>query len=426
MEGVAIDSRNLHPGQLFIALKGERADGHDFLLQAEERASAVMVSRGSTSRLPQIIVEDTHRALQDLGRHAYARLRGVVIAVTGSVGKTTTKELLSLALSKPGRTVAVSPGNLNSTIGLPLSLCNVPEDADYVILEMAMSQPGELDRLGSIAPPHILLYTAIRPAHTAFFASMDEVARAKGELLRHLIDSGTLVYNAEDPYLQTIAGEWSGPSVTFGIKRGDLTGTVINSRGFLGAELQVASPGSSTVLTLPEGHVPATNVLAAMAVGHAIGESMTELAERIQGFRPLRHRGNLIRAGNGITLIDDCYNASPSAVEAALDQFKSTPVRGRKIFVFGDMKELGKREEEDHRHVGRLASSTVQILLCVGSLARLAGEQCGPDVQTCNFLSAEDAARWVRNHAQPEDWILVKGSRSMGLERVISSFEVKS
>lgn len=416
---VTIDSRTVQNGSLFVALRGQKEDGHRFVKSISHRVRAAMVDHPLDLPVCQIRVEDTRKGLWDLARLATQKFGGRFVAITGSVGKTTTKELLYSLVSK-FYPAAATPGNLNSTTGFPISLCNLPEASSVAVLEMGMNAPGELDLMGSIAPPDILVYTAIKPVHMEFFGSLEEVAKAKGELLNHLKPGGTLVYDTQDPYLKHIASRWSGRSVTYGLDEADIKGHILEDRGFEGFDMTLSLSDRQFLVEKIPGHLHPGAVLASLAVGCILDLSPERLMIPITRFDPVSHRGEIHHLSNGITLVDDSYNASPSAVMAALAKLKRTRSAARRVFIFGDMLELGSMGEAEHRKIGVEAASCIDCLITVGPLAQLAGE-CFQKTGKPYYASSSpsEAAERASAISREGDWVLIKGSRSVNLDLTV-------
>ena len=419
VEGVTLDSRMVKKDHLFFAIKGETRDGHDFIGNLQGIKVAAVSERIVSAEIPLVVVKDSRRALQELARHAVSRMSGLIVAVSGSVGKTTTRELTRLVLSSSGATVAATAGNLNSTLGLPLTLCNFPEVFTFAVLEMGMNRPGELDLLGSIAPMDLLLYTNVRAVHTEFFDGVEGVALAKAELLKHLKSDGILIHPHVDDHLNPHLESWRGKDLTFGMGGGTVSGEITENLGYLGGELSVRTPSAHFSVTLPEGHLPPENLLAAISVAYALNLDMEAIIPELEKFKPLPGRGRVVRTAGG-TIVDDCYNASPAAVQSSLLTFSMTGVEGRKIFVFGDMLELGLEREVEHIKVGEAASEVVDVLVTVGPLSSLASKIPNRrGIKIHNMPDAVNAADLLDSILREDDWVLVKGSRGVGLDVVV-------
>jgi UDP-N-acetylmuramoyl-tripeptide--D-alanyl-D-alanine ligase len=427
LSGVAVDSRSARPGVLFVALKGARADGHDFAGDAVSRGARAVLSERVPSPLPEgcpvVVTADPLTALTTLAVTLKDRAGFRLAAVTGSSGKTTTKEFTAAILSRRF-TVERTPGNQNSAIGFPMSVINLPRVPDWMVGEMGMSAKGELSRLSRTFRPDVAAITNVAPAHLASFNSIDEVAQAKAEILEGLQPSGTFVSNADDARVSTIAKLWPGRVVRFG--RFAKGADVIADRFERGESqtrfrLRTATEETAIVLPLPGTH-QAVNFLAASAIALAAGASVSDCAAAAPDLFPSPHRGEFRRHSSGALLYDDSYNANPASLRAALDtlaEFAAT----RRIAVLGDMRELGEDEDIWHRELGKYAAERVDRLICVGELARLYGEEAvdsGFPKEAIEFVAtAEEAAKLLDGTLREGDAVLFKGSRAVGLDRAV-------
>lgn len=422
---VSIDSRTIAPGALFVAVAGPRFDGHDFVGDAVARGAAgVLVHRDveTPPGLPVFRVADTTRALADLARHV-RRAAGVpVVCITGSAGKTTTKNMTAAILETRGPALRTE-GNLNNQYGLPLTMLRLAPEHWAAVLELGMSAAGELRALSRIAEPDVAVITNVGPAHLGFFASVDAIADAKAEVLEGLRPDGVAVLNGDDPRVRRI-GETAGRRVVwFGRdRRHDVSaerwrGTVFGMRFDLrlgGETVDVAMP-----LAGPH-HV--MNFLAAAAVAHHLGIPAGEIADAARGLTAAPHRGQVRRLGEGVTLVDDCYNANPDALEAAVVTLGLAP-RGRRVAVLGDMLELGDSAADLHRRAGETLAGRVDVVAAVGPLSAdlLAGARsAGVAADALHHFDVERAAE-AAGVVGPGDAVLVKGSRGMRLERVVDA-----
>jgi len=416
--GVAFDSREVKPQQLFVALPGEKTDGHLFLEEARARgAVAALVTRPQPSLLPQLVVEDTVAALQRLAAVERRERKLAVAAVTGSVGKTTTKAMLA-ALLRKRFSVAETRLSRNSQVGLPTELLNLPDDARWFVAEAGMSRAGELDRLGRFLAPDALLYTRIGPVHLEFFPSIAAIAEAKAELIPHLASDGVLVLNAADPWQANFSSRFSGRLQRYGAVGCDLWLARYQSLGLLGSELQLQGPEVRLQVTLPlAGGHQAENFLAAACLALALGVSPESIQAAAATLAPQPHRGEVHRLPQGITLVDDSYNASPMAVAAMLELLAETP--GRKVAVLGEMLELGEQAEQLHRQTGQRAQHVCQELVAVGGAnAKALAEAFGPGARWVEDVAA--AIPLCRALLKAGDVVLVKGSRGVGLDRLVA------
>lgn len=416
--GAATDSRAVQPGDMFVALPGARVDGHEFVPQAAAAgAPAALVSRRLDLGLPQIVVADTASALQTLARHERAHADFRLVALTGSIGKTTTKEML-VALLGTAFPVGFTRGNRNSEIGFPAEVCSQPEGIRWMVAELGMSHAGELDRLGAIARPDALLYTVIAPVHLEFFPSVDAIAEAKAELIPHLKPDGVLILNAADCRVAAFERRFSGRVVRYGAPGSDFWLEAFHPEGLLGSRLRLQTPGGPLTLWLPlPGRHQAENLLAAAATALTLQTPPEGVVEAAAALRPAPRRGEVHRLRDGIVLVDDSYNASPQAMARVLEMLHSTP--GRKVAVLGEMLELGPTAPELHRQVGELASAAADVVVAVGpqharALAAGAGHRC-----RAALPDAEAALAALRTLLEPGDVVLVKASRGIGLDKVV-------
>lgn len=427
----SLDTRTLAPGDCFFAIAGPNHDGHDHLAAAVEAgATGLIVSReDALPELPDgvtvVLVEDTTRALQDLAAW-YRNETGVrVVAITGSVGKTTTKELTSLLLAGERRTHA-SPGNLNNHYGLPLALLSMPEDTEVAVLELGISTPGEMDRLIEIARPDLGLVTLISPAHVGNFASFAELAEEKMKLPR---GSAAAALNADDPEQASRRAGLPARVVEFGDSAsgdGSLRLLGIESRGFEGSTLRLQWRGETLSLDcpLPGGH-QARNLLAAAIVALGLGVSWESVRSQAALARPASHRGEISRVdavGGTALVIDDTYNSNPQAMRAAIELLTSVPAARRRLLVAGDMLELGDCSEQEHRELGTLAAEAgLDLLLGVGpEMAAAVDSARAAGLEARHLGDAAAAGEWLASELASGDVVLVKGSRGIALDRTVA------
>ena len=430
--GYSIDSRTILPGELFFAVKGENMDGHDFVAQALERgAVAAVVSRSKVAELTSkgqlVVVEDTLLALQTLGASVRRLWAKPLIAVTGSAGKTTTKEAIAHVLAGRFR-VHKSEGNFNNHFGLPLMLLKLQPEHDVAVVELGMSHAGEISALARIAQPGIGVVTNVAPVHLEFFNSVGEIARAKYELIESLPAQGTAVLNGDDEFVSQFGRNFKGKVVTYGLGS-SATVRAINfqSRGEKGSEFDIVleTQQAHAVLPLVGGH-NVLNALAAVAValerGFALAEAVAPLATLIAADK----RGQVVRIGNS-TVINDCYNSNPKALAAMADALAAMPAR-RRIVVAGEMLELGPQGEDMHREAGRhIAEKRIDVLIGVrGSAAIMveAAQQAG--VSSMFFATPEEAGNWLAAEAHDGDVILLMGSRGVKLEKALETWKMQA
>ncbi len=423
--GAALDSRRVAGDELFFALPGARADGHAFVAPAlASGAAAAVVARAveAPAGATLVRVADTYEGLHALTRAVRVMVPRRLVGITGSTGKTTTKELLAACLGRRFR-VAKSPGNLNSLYGFPLALLGLPDDCEWMVAELGMSTPGELRALSLLARPDVALYTNIRPVHLEFFASLEALAEAKAELLAGLAPHGLVVANADDPQVARIARRRGGRVIWYGITAAadvaarDLE---ISPGGRAGSRFTLTAGGARQEVELPlHGAYNVENALAAAACAWALGVPFEEIAAGLAQVAPAAMRGVVRTLPEDITLIDDSYNSNPVALERALAAAATLPSR-RRWAVLGDMLELGPEGPEFHRAAGRRARELgFAPVAGVGALARGLVEAAGAAGRW--FASAAEAADWAPGELRPGDLVLVKGSRGVGLEAVVAA-----
>ncbi|HZL19749.1 MAG TPA: UDP-N-acetylmuramoyl-tripeptide--D-alanyl-D-alanine ligase [Polyangia bacterium] len=430
--GAAADSRAVTAGQLFFALPGERVDGFEFVAQAANAGAAgVVVARGrglpaNCAEVAVIAVDDPRRALGDLARAVRDGFTGRVVAVTGSNGKTTTKELCAAALRPLGASLR-TPGNFNTDVGLPLTILSADGEEAVWVLEMAMRARGEIAYLTEIARPAIGVITNVAAAHLETLGSLEEVARAKGELFAGLGAGAFAVLPADDPLIMAQAAPVAPERrITFGARAvGDVRLLDVVPAGAAGAVVRYAVDGIPVVVRLPLGGVHnARNGAAALAVAFAAGVSARAAATELETVALPPHRSAALPAG-GRTILDDCYNANPASMGAALAGLAASAPEGHAFAILGDMLELGPEAETHHRALGRAAGARVAGLAAVGRFAAAtidgAREAGLTAARAVVATSPEDAAATVAPWTSPGDWILIKASRGIRLERAVDA-----
>lgn len=426
--GAAIDSRKVTGGEIFFALAGSRVDGHDFLAAAAARGARVgVVERDLTAPLGMTLVRVTssYEGLHALTRAVRARLPEKLVAITGSTGKTTTKELLAAMLARRYR-VAPSQGNLNNLFGFPVSLLNVPEGTQWMVAEMGMSTPGELGEISRLGRPDVALFTNVRPVHLENFPDLRGIADAKAELLEGLAENGVVIVNADDPWVMRIAQSCSGRVVRYGFGTGSdvrATRPLPLEDGRVGSRFELHAAGRQAIVELPiHGLYNAENCLAAAACAQTLGVDLGEIAAAVAGFVPGRQRGVVHRLAGGVTLIDDSYNSNPIAAAKALESAVLLPA-ARYLAVLGDMLELGPEAPSFHRRVGERASELgFAHVVGVGELAEaLADAARSRTTQADVCPDAATAAARLLAEVRDGDLVLVKGSRGIGLETVVAA-----
>jgi UDP-N-acetylmuramoyl-tripeptide--D-alanyl-D-alanine ligase len=426
LAGAAVDSRVARPGDLFVALRGARVDGHDFAAEAVARGAAgVLAERNLAAlagRAPVVVVPDSGEALLRLAAWLKRRAGFRLAAIAGSAGKTTTKEFAAAILSRHCL-VGKTPGNQNSAIGFPLSVLNLSLGPDWMVGEMGMSAPGEISRLSRLFEPDVAAITLIALEHLEFLGSLDAIARANAEILEGLRPDGTFVVNADDPRIAAIAAAHSGRMLRFG------TGPTADVRveqvatGDRGSRFRLKAPAGEVLVSLPlPGAHQVSNFLAASAIAIAAGATVENCAEAAGKLAPAPHRGESRRHSSGALLYDDAYNASPPSMRAALDTLKLLPGK-RKIAVLGDMRELGPESEWWHRETGRYVLGRADRLITVGGLGRFLAEgavEAGfPRSEVRPLDTPEHAANLLDSMLDAGDTVLFKASRGVGLERAV-------
>ena len=428
-----IDSRLTEPGELFFALIAER-NGHEFVHSAVRKgASGAVISQkiAAPNRDTAFIqVRDTLEALQKLARKVLSEIPVKVIGITGSIGKTTTKEFTFGLLSRKYK-VLKSEGNFNNHLGVPLSLLKLTDKHEVAVLEMAMSAPGEIRALTHIAPPDIAVLTNIKPVHLQFFKSLNEIALAKKEILEGTKKDGTAVLNRDDSLILKIAKDWKGKKLYFGLSEGcDIRAHNIQKMGWDGMSFDLVYGKAKAKVHVPflyESHL--YNLLASAATGYALSVPIEDILVQLKSLRLFSMRGILFHLKNNIKLIDDSYNSNPAALESALKGLKSLPAK-RKIAVLGDMLELGKKEVEYHFQAGKQAAqSGWDILIAVGPLSRRMAEgalSAGMrEDQMFTFKDSEQAAKEIGPLLKEGDLVLVKGSRGIHTDKIVKELRQK-
>lgn len=426
VDRVGTDTRALTGGEVFFALKGEHFDGHDYLGQAiAGGAAALVVERdpGNGVAVPVVQVKDTMRALQDLARANRRRAGIPVVAVTGSTGKTSTKDLIAGVLAVKYRVLATR-GNFNNEYGLPLTLLEIDERHEVAVVEMGMRGPGQIDGLCRVAMPTIGVITNIGETHLELLGSVSAIAQAKGEILQHLPPSGLAVLHGDSPFISNLASGFGGRVTRFGLGTENEIRLLSSTTGRHGTDFRVRVHGAEEDFFIPvHGKHLAVNALAAVAVGLELGLSFDQIRQgmREAALSPLRL--DIVEAGQ-LTIIDDTYNASPASVKAALDVLSDLAGGRAKTAALGSMFELGPVMEKGHREVGRAAAEHgLELLVTVGAEARLIAQgalDAGMDpgrVITCD--TKEEAAAVLLERIPAEGIILLKGSRAVQMEYIV-------
>lgn len=439
VQGFSIDSRTLRPGEAFVALKGPNYDGHDFVRQALDNGAAVaVVSEERRMTYPPEMFKhligtlDTFQALQRLGRFARREWGRAVIGITGSTGKTTTKEMLAALLSVRHR-VLKSEGNLNNEFGVPLTLLRLSQEHELAVLELAMAHKGELAKLCKVAEPNIGLVTNVAPVHLEFFSSVEEIAEAKRELVQGLAAPAVAVLNGDDPRVSRFAQGFTGKAYRFSAEKpAEVRLENLADHGCAGTAFDLVWSGKRARVRLPlPGRAHAVNALAAYAVASLFRFEPAEAAEVFARFEAAPLRGALLRLAGGITVVNDAYNSNPRALAAMAEALSRTPEAKRRILVAGEMKELGATSSELHREAGEAiaALGNIDLLAGVTGDARhlVEGAQAaGMSAERARFFDAKEAAGdWLCQALEPGDWVLLKASRAVAIETLLDALTAK-
>jgi UDP-N-acetylmuramoyl-tripeptide--D-alanyl-D-alanine ligase len=430
--GACIDSRRVKPGELFFAIRGDRFDGHDFIPQAFNAGAlgAVISEEHQVNFKHKVVVRvmDTLRAFQDVARFHRSRFNIPLIAVTGSNGKTTTKEMAASILTQRFQLLK-NEGNLNNHIGVPLTLLGLESMHEVAVIEMGINRFGELKRLCEIALPQVGLITNIGPTHLEFLGDVDGVARAKGELLEALTPDSVAILNMDDAHYQGLAAKVRGGLITFSIRsQADVVASAVTIDPDRGPTFRLkirtgAKPGEIEITLPVMGWHNIYNALAASAIGVYQGMDLDEIRQGLEKFRPVAMRSQLLELKR-FHILNDTYNANPASMKSALEMLSVLGARGQKIAVLGDMLELGESTEVAHREIGReVARLGIQYLITLGPMAEqiaqgaLSAGMAGERVIVS--IDMEDAGKKVLKVARPGDHILLKGSRKMKMESLL-------
>jgi UDP-N-acetylmuramoyl-tripeptide--D-alanyl-D-alanine ligase len=441
--GLSTDTRTLQAGNLFIALTGDRFDGHDYLGTAERKGAAgllVTLDRpgkqdAGSKDLPVISVPDTLRALGDIASLWRRRFSLPLVAITGSSGKTTTKEMLA-AIAAQSRKTLVTEGNLNNLIGLPHTLLKIREEHELVVVEMGTNSPGEIARLTTIAAPDIGLITNIGPAHLEGLGSFEAIREEKGALFRVMNGRGTAIINRDDDAVGILARRWRGDRVAFGFKSdADITARRIEASGPEGVRFTLVIAGIELPVRLAiPGQHNVQNALAAAAAAWALGIQQKEIAAGLAAFRPIPGRMEIRRLGNGAYVIMDTYNANPASMRESLITLQGLRRKGRTIAILADMLELGVQAHQLHEEIGSiLVKTAVDRVFLKGPLSRSlaagAMKEGFSEERIAFFDDPKEILASLQSFLKKDDWILIKGSRKMKMEvvaeSIISAFDLK-
>ncbi|MFT4265457.1 MAG: UDP-N-acetylmuramoyl-tripeptide--D-alanyl-D-alanine ligase [Nocardioides sp.] len=415
-----IDSRLAEPGGLFVAFVGEHTDGHEFAAQAGD-AGAVAVLGSRPTTLPTVVVGDTQDALQRLASHVLAELRQggeiTVVGLTGSQGKTSTKDLLGTVLAAAGDAVATL-GSFNNELGVPLTILRADEKTRYLALEMGARGIGHIAELTALAPLDVAVVLNVGQAHLGEFGSRDAIARAKGELVQGIVDGGTAVLNADDPRVIAMRALTDGPVVTFGeAEHADVrvTGLALDRLGRPSFRLHARGEAVDVALPLVGRH-QALNAAAAAAAGLAAGVPLSTSGEALAHAALSKWRMELHELASGVTLLNDAYNANPDSMRAALDALAAIETTGRRVAVLGEMRELGEDSEHEHAGIGAYAAARADRVLVVGQAAQAIETGAG---ECAAFVPDNPAAiAWLRDELAAGDVVVVKASNGARLFEV--------
>ncbi len=433
--GVSMDSRHLEPGDLFVAIAGPHFDGHDFIRDAFQRgaAAAMVESRppGLPNQAPLLVVDNAFRALEALAGAARARSFAKILAVTGSVGKTGTKEALRLALSESGKVMATR-GNLNNEYGVPLSLARLPRDADYGVFELGMNHPGEIRPLAKLVRPKIGIITNVEAVHMAYFHSVAEIADTKAEMFEGMDADGVAILNRDNPYFQRLAAAAKARGITEIISFGEHPEArvrLVNCACHALSSNVVAEIGGAEIhyrLGVPGRHW-VTNSLAVLGAIHAVGADVQKAAAKLSNLAAPAGRGRRVRGmvpSGAIEIIDESYNANPASMRATFDTLATTPAGpvGRRIAILGDMLELGKNAARMHADLAvDLLRNEIDLVFTVGPLMENLDRELPPHMRGSHADSAEALMPALLEELHGSDVIAVKGSQAMNMAHIVET-----
>lgn len=428
VSSVVIDSRKIEKDSLFIALKGARSDGHSFIPKAIADGALCAVSEQDlgSQTFPYILVSSCAQALKDIAEHYRKSLSIRVIGISGSVGKTSTKEMIASVLGQKYK-VLKTEGNFNNEIGLPLTVLRIREEHEAAVLEMGISDFGEMSRLAKVARPDICVITNIGCAHLENLKSRDGILKAKTEMFAYMNPNGVILFNGDDDKLRSFSPENGIQPIYFGLDE---------SLSFHAGETEdLGLDGTRAVLVTPRScftaHIPIPgkhmiyNALAGTAAGYALGMNDEEIRSGIEALVPLAGRNNLIKT-KSLSIIDDCYNANPASMKSSLDVLAKA--QGRTVAILGDMFELGSQKESMHYEIGQYAAKTgVQVLICIGELAGQIAEGAAQaqreTIEIYHYATKSEFFSNLENILKPQDTILVKASHGMEFPEVVKRLE---
>lgn len=434
VRGVATDSRSVRPGNAFVALAGERFDAHAFVGDAISNGAEVVVVRGDTNvpeNVCKIEVADTLVALGELAHVHRQRWKGTVVAVTGSAGKTTTKELIAAAFQGAGRHAFKTAGNLNNRVGVPMTLLQLDETVDTAVVELGTSEPGEIALLGRMVEPDVAVVTLVSVAHTEGLGSLEAVAEEKCSLFDHVPRHGHFVYNGDDTLLRRHASKHADiPQCAFGFSEGCDVRVLDWSFENGGTRCRLSLKGHEIEIDLALlGESAVVNAAAAVTVLACLGISVESVGRALSSIKPIPGRMYPLRSSNGLLILDDSYNANPRSTEAALHTASAMAKhQGRRLVVaLGDMLELGSLSAEEHRAIGEqvVAAGAEWFVACGGAMENAAEVASNGGVESITVPTSEAASDALLTHVEDRDLVLIKGSRSMKMETVVQALATR-
>lgn len=427
VSSVVIDSRKVTQDSLFVAIRGARVDGHTFIPQTIEAGALCALSEEPLGEVtfPYILVDSCTQALKDLAEHYRKSLDIKVVGISGSVGKTSTKEMIASVLSQKYN-VLKTEGNFNNEIGVPLTIFNLREEHEIAVLEMGINHFGEMTRLAKMARPDICVITNIGVAHMELLGSRDGILKAKTEMFQYMNPDGTIIFNGDDDKLITYSPENGITPIYFGLgENSSYRAEQIVNNGLRGTNATFVTPKSrfSAHISIPGEHM-VHNALAGIAVGYALGMSDAEIKAGIEALKPLAGRNHLIET-NTYTIIDDCYNANPISMKASIDVLSKADTRT--VAILGDMGELGAKEKEMHYDVGQhTAKAGIHVLICIGTLSEelaRGAKETGCNIQIYHYPDQEHFFAEMSSILEKNDTILVKASHAMAFEKIVKRLE---
>jgi UDP-N-acetylmuramoyl-tripeptide--D-alanyl-D-alanine ligase len=426
VSGASIDSRSIKAGDMFIALRGENFDGHDFIDKAIEHGAVLVITEKDLKGcgIPYILVEDSLKALQEIARHYRSKFHIPFVAVTGSSGKTTTKDMIASVLSQK-YSVLKTEGNLNNAIGLPLMLLRLKHSHEIAVLEMGMNTPGEIRLLADIVRHHVAVISNVGTAHIEYLGSRENILKAKLEIFTYFNKDSIAVINGDNDMLAGFDSDKFG-ILRYGLEdSNDIIASSIEEKGEEGIDFYVEICGAKESFTVPiPGIHNVYNALSAISVARLFGLKPEEIRKGLINFKPSKNRMDIINTTGGIRIINDVYNANPDSMRAAMNVLQSFSNAGRKVLITADMLELGEASEKEHYRIGEYAAELgIDMIASVGNFSRAVirgAEACGVDGgKLFAFTTKEEAAPVILELLQPGDTVLVKGSRGMKMEYVV-------